>query len=89
MHPYKGSPEATQDTMPGRTAFYMAPLDIAIGQLKGGKVRAFGITSKTRNAAIPNIPSIVEQSYANFEIGLWFGVWAPAATPTAIVKKIN
>ena len=87
--PYKGSPEAIQDTMSGRTAFYMAPLDTAIGQLKGGKVRALGVTSKTRNAAVPDIPSVAEQGYANFEIGLWFGVWAPAATPPAIVKKIN
>ena len=87
--PYKGSPEAIQDTMSGRTAFYMAPLDTAIGQLKGGKVRALGVTSKTRNPAIPDIPSIAEQGYANFEIGLWFGVWAPAGTPAAIVNKIN
>lgn len=87
--PYKGSPEAISDTMSGRTAFYMAPLDTAIGQLKGGKVRALGITSKNRNPAVPDIPSIAEQGYANFEIGLWFGVWAPAATPPAIVKKIN
>jgi len=87
--PFKGSPEAISDTMAGRTAFYMAPLDTAIGQLKGGKVRALGVTSKTRNAAIPDVPSIAEQGYANFEIGLWFGVWAPAATPASIVKKIN
>ena len=87
--PYKGSPEAIQDTMSGRTAFYMAPLDTAIGQLKGGKVRALGVTSKTRNAAVPDIPSIAEQGYPNFEIGLWFGVWAPAGTPPAIVSKIN
>ncbi len=87
--PYKGSPEAISDTMSGRTAFYMAPLDTAIGQLKGGKVRALGVTSKARNPAVPEIPSVAEQGYANFEIGLWFGVWAPAATPAAIVKKLN
>ena len=87
--PYKGSPEAISDTMSGRTAFYMAPLDTAIGQLKGGKVRALGVTSKTRNAAVPEIPSMAEQGYPNFEIGLWFGVWAPAGTPAAVVKKIN
>ena len=87
--PYKGSPEAIQDTMSGRTAFYMAPLDTAIGQLKGGKVRALGVTGKTRNAAVPDIPTIAEQGYPNFDISLWFGVWAPAGTPAAIVKKVN
>ena len=87
--PYKGSPEAIQDTMSGRTAFYMAPLDTAIGQLKGGKVRALGLTGKTRNAAVPDIPTIAEQGYPNFDISLWFGVWAPAGTPAAIVKKVN
>ena len=87
--PYKGSPEAIHDTMSGRTAFYMAPLDTAIGQLKGGKLRALGLTSKTRNAAVPDIPTIAEQGYSNFEIALWFGVWAPAGTPAAIVKKVN
>jgi tripartite-type tricarboxylate transporter receptor subunit TctC len=87
--PYKGSPEAIQDTMAGRTAFYMAPLDTAIGQLKGGKVRALGVTSKARNPAVPDIPSIAELGYPTFEIGLWFGVWAPVGTPPAIVKKIN
>lgn len=87
--PYKGSPEAIQDTMAGRTAFYMAPLDTAIGQLKGGKVRALGVTSKVRNPAVPDIPSIAELGYPTFEIGLWFGVWAPVGTPPAIVKKIN
>jgi len=87
--PYKGSPEAIQDTMAGRTAFYMAPLDTAIGQLKGGKVRALGVTSKARNAAVPDIPSIAELGYPTFEIGLWFGVWAPVGTPAAIIKKIN
>ena len=87
--PYKGSPEAIQDTMSGRTAFYMAPLDTAIGQLKGGKVRALGLTGKTRNAAVPDIPTIAEQGYPNFDISLWFGMWAPAGTPAAIVNKIN
>jgi len=87
--PYKGSPEAIQDTMQGRTAFYMAPLDTAIGQLKGGKLRVLGVTSKTRSDAIPEFPTIAEQGFSNFDISLWFGLWAPMATPNSIVQKIN
>ncbi len=87
--PYKGSPEAIQDTMQGRTAFYMAPLDTAIGQLKGGKLRVLGVTSKTRSDAIPEYSTIAEQGFANFDISLWFGLWAPMATSNNIIQKIN
>jgi tripartite-type tricarboxylate transporter receptor subunit TctC len=48
-----------------------------------------GVTSKTRNPAVPDIPTVAEQGYSNFDIALWFGVWAPANTSAAIVKKIN
>jgi tripartite-type tricarboxylate transporter receptor subunit TctC len=90
MHvPYKGSPEAIQDSMVGRTAFYMAPLDTAIGHVKGGKLRVLGVTSKGRSDAAPEIASISEQGWPNFDIGLWFGVWAPAGVPAALVQKIN
>lgn len=87
--PYKGSPEAIQETISGRTAYYMAPLQTAIAQIQGGKVRALGVTSATRAEAAPEIPTIAEQGFPNFEIGLWVGVWAPSATPKAVLQKIN
>jgi tripartite-type tricarboxylate transporter receptor subunit TctC len=87
--PFKGSPEAIQETIAGRTAYYMAPLQTAIAQIQGGKVRALGVTSATRAEAAPEIPTIAEQGFPNFEIGLWVGVWAPSATPAAVLQKIN
>ena len=87
--PFKGSPEAIQETIAGRTAYYMAPLQSVISQIQGGKVRALGITSATRADAAPTIPTIAEQGFAGFDIGLWVGVWAPSATPTAVLQKIN
>ncbi len=87
--PFKGSPEAIQETIAGRTAYYMAPLQTAIAQIQGGKVRALGVTSAARAEAAPDIPTIAEQGFPNFEIGLWVGVWAPSATPAAILQKIN
>jgi tripartite-type tricarboxylate transporter receptor subunit TctC len=90
MHvPYKGSPEAIQDSMAGRTAFYMAPLDTAVGQVKGGKLRPLGVTNTVRADAAADVPTIAEQGYPGFDLSLWFGVWAPAGTPPAIVQKIN
>jgi tripartite-type tricarboxylate transporter receptor subunit TctC len=87
--PYKGSPEAIQDSMVGRTAYYMAPYGTAIGQVKGGKLRVLGVTGSTRAEAAADIPTIAEQGYPSFDISLWFGVWAPAGTPAAVVQKIN
>jgi tripartite-type tricarboxylate transporter receptor subunit TctC len=87
--PYKGSPEAMQDTIAGRTAFYMAPLDAAIGQIKGGRLKGVGVTTNARSDAANDIPTVAEQGYANFDLSLWFGVWAPAGTPPAIIQKIN
>lgn len=87
--PYKGSPEAIQGTITGDTAFYMAPESTVLAQIRGGRVKALGVSSKAKSEQLPNVPTIAEQGFANFEIGLWFGVWAPAGTPEAIVQKIN
>ncbi len=87
--PYKGSPEAIQDTIAGRTSFYMAPINTAIGQLKEGKLIALGVSTKRRADVAPDVPALAEQGLKDFDIGLWFGMWAPAATPPAIVQKLN
>jgi tripartite-type tricarboxylate transporter receptor subunit TctC len=87
--PYKGSPEAIQDTIAGRTSFYMAPINTSIGQLKEGKLVALGVSTKRRADVLPEVPALAEQGLKDFDISLWFGMWAPAATPGAIVQKLN
>ena len=87
--PYKGSPEAIQDTIAGRTSFYMAPINTAIGQLKEGRLIALGVSSKRRVDVLPDVPALSEQGLKDFDIGLWFGMWVPAGTPPAIVQKLN
>jgi tripartite-type tricarboxylate transporter receptor subunit TctC len=87
--PYKGSPEAIQDTIAGRTAFYMAPLDAAIGHLKEGRIAAFGVSTTKRAEIVPDIPTLAEQGLANYNLALWFGMWARAGTPRAVVQKLN
>src|SRR5216684_2177530 len=87
--PYKGSPEAIQDTIAGRTSFYMAPLDAAIGQLKDGKIAAFGVSTAKRAEIVPDIPTLAEQGLANYNLSLWFGMWARSGTPPAVVQKLN
>ena len=87
--PYKGSPEAIQDSMVGRTAFYMAPINTVVGQMKDGKLAALGVSTRRRAEVMPDVPTLMELGLADFDISLWFGVWAPAGTPPAIVNKIN
>lgn len=87
--PYKGSPEAIQDTIAGRTSFYMAPLDAAIGHLKEGKIAAFGVSTSKRAEIVPDIPTLAEQGLAGYNLSLWFGMWARAGTPAAVVQKLN
>ncbi len=87
--PYKGSPEAIQDTIAGRTSFYMAPLDAAIGHLREGKLAAFGVSTTKRAEIVPDIPTLAEQGLANYNLSLWFGMWARSGTPPAVVQKLN
>jgi tripartite-type tricarboxylate transporter receptor subunit TctC len=87
--PYKGSPEAIRDASVGTVSYYMAPINTAIGLIKDGKVRALGVSSAKRDPSLPDVPTIAEQGFPGFGIGLWFGMWAPAATPAAVVKKLN
>ncbi len=87
--PYKGSPEAIQDSIAGRTAFYMAPINTVVGQLKEGKLAALGVSTRKRAEVLPEVPTLAEQGLADFDITLWFGMWAPAGTPAAVVNKLN
>jgi len=87
--PYKGSPEAIQDTIAGRTSFYMAPLDAVIGHLKEGKLAAFGVSTSKRADIVPDIPTLAEAGLAKYDLALWFGMWARSGTPGAVVQKLN
>jgi len=87
--PFKGSPEALQDVLGGRSAFYMAPVNVALGLLKDGKLVPLGVSTRSRAAVLPDVPTLAGQGLTDYEVTLWFGMWAPAATPAAVVQKLN
>ena len=87
--PYKGSAEALQDILAGRSAFYMAPINVGVGQVKEGKLAGLGVSTKGRAEVMPDIPTLAEQGYPEYEVTLWFGMWAPAGTPPAVLQKLN
>ena len=87
--PYKGIPEALTDAMTGRVQFFMAPIANAVGLVRDGRVRALGVSSKTRDPLVPDLPTIAESGVAGYESILWFGLLAPSRTPAPTVARLN
>ena len=86
--PFKGSNEAIGDVVAGRVAFYMAPVSAAIGFIRENRLAVLGVASPKRISMLPNVPTIAEQGFPGFEMDVWFGAWAPAATPRPVIQKI-
>ena len=87
--PFKGSPDAMQDVLGGRSAFYMAPINAGMSLVKDGKLTGLGVSTKARAEVLPDVPTIAEQGLYDYDMTLWFGMWAPAATPIPVVQKLN
>jgi tripartite-type tricarboxylate transporter receptor subunit TctC len=86
---YKGSGPALQDTLAGRVDFFFDAMITALPHVKEGKLRALAIATKTRSSLLPTVPTMAEAGFPGVEQEDWFGVFAPAGTPPAVVKKLN
>jgi tripartite-type tricarboxylate transporter receptor subunit TctC len=87
--PYKGSAPAISDLLGGQVQLMFDNLPSSLAQIKAGKLRALAVTSATRSAALPDVPTIAESGLPGFEASSWFGLLAPAGTPSPIVAKLN
>jgi tripartite-type tricarboxylate transporter receptor subunit TctC len=87
--PYKGSPPALQDVVGGQVAMTFDNITTAWPLAKGGKLRALAVTTAKRSEVAPDVPTLSESGLAGYEVGSWQGVFAPAGTPPAIVKRLN
>jgi tripartite-type tricarboxylate transporter receptor subunit TctC len=87
--PYRGTQPALTDVLGGQVAIMVPDLSIALGQLEAGQLRAYGVTSATRAAAAPKIPTLAEAGLQGFNADQWFGLAAPAGTPPDIINKLH
>jgi tripartite-type tricarboxylate transporter receptor subunit TctC len=87
--PYKGGGESLVSIVRGETQVYFSPLSVAIGHMRGNRVRALAVTSKTRMPLVPEVPTVAESGYPNYEFNLWNGLLVPANTPREIVTTIR
>ena len=86
--PYHGGAEAVTDLMGGQVQVYFSPLPEALAAIRGEKVRALAVTTATRSAALPDVPTISE-SVPGFEASTWQGIGAPKGTPQAVIATLN
>jgi len=87
--PYKASAQSTPDLMTGRLDMQFATVPPTLSLLRSGKLRALGIASAKRSELLPEVPTLSEAGLTGYEASLWFAIVAPAATPPAIVARLN
>jgi tripartite-type tricarboxylate transporter receptor subunit TctC len=87
--PYRGGSEVITDLLGGRIDFYFCPLATALPLIKEGQVRALLVSTAERVADLPDVPTPVESGLKNAESEIWFGIFAPAKTPKAVVEKLH
>ncbi|GLR12572.1 hypothetical protein GCM10007907_13620 [Chitinimonas prasina] len=86
--PYKGTGPAMNDLLGGQVDFMCDQTTNTTGQIKGGKIKAYGVTTKTKVESLPNLPTLDSSGLPGFEVVVWHGLYAPKGTPKPIVDKL-
>ena len=87
--PYKGSAPALTDVMGGQVDLMFDTMLSAMPHVKGGKLKALGVTSAQRSAAAPDLPTVAESGLPGYEAIAWNGLLAPAGTPKEVIARLN
>ena len=87
--PYRGTGPAAQDLMANQIQIMIDQSSNSLPHVRAGKIRAYAVTAKQRNAAAPDIPTTAEAGFPGIEVAIWHGLWAPKGTPPEIINKLN
>lgn len=87
--PYKGSNPALMDVLAGNVDLMVSSLPSAMAQIKAGKLRPLAVTSARRSSSLPDVPTVAELGYKDFDVSTWYGLFMPAATPKDIVATVH
>jgi tripartite-type tricarboxylate transporter receptor subunit TctC len=87
--PYKGTGPAMNDLLGGQVDIMCDQTTNTTSQIKGGKIKVYGVTTKKRVASLPDVPTLSEAGLPNFEISAWHGLYAPKGTPKAIIDTLT
>jgi tripartite-type tricarboxylate transporter receptor subunit TctC len=86
--PYKGTGPAMNDLLGGQVDLLCDQTTNTTSQIKGGKVKVYGVTTKARVSSLPEIPTLDQQGLKGFEVSIWHGLYAPKGTPKAAMDKL-
>jgi tripartite-type tricarboxylate transporter receptor subunit TctC len=86
--PYKGAGPAVSDLLGGQIPLMFADISAVLAHVQAGKLRALGVTSRTRTPLL-DVPTVIEQGVPGFEVTAWFGLLGPAGTPRDVVMQLN
>ncbi len=87
--PYKGNTPAMTALMSGEVALVFDPVLTSLPQIKAKRIRGLAVSTAQRSALLPELPTIAEAALPGYEAGNWFGIFAPAGTPRAVVEQLN
>jgi tripartite-type tricarboxylate transporter receptor subunit TctC len=87
--PFKGSGQAVIDLISGQVDMNFDSIPAVIQHVKAGKLRAIAVTAAKRASAFPEVPSIAESGYPDYDLTTWWGLFAPAGTPSEIIAKVH
>jgi tripartite-type tricarboxylate transporter receptor subunit TctC len=87
--PYRGGAPAMQALLSGEADIYVTQIGGVVPHVRSGRLRAYMVTAKTRQAAAPDIPTADEAGMPGLYISVWHGIWAPGATPRDVIAKLN
>jgi tripartite-type tricarboxylate transporter receptor subunit TctC len=87
--PYKGTAPAMNDLLGGQVDFMCDQTTNTTSQIKGEKIKVYGVTTKKRVASLPNVPTMDEAGLKGFEISVWHGLYAPKGTPKPVIDKLT
>ena len=87
--PYKGAGPALTDVIAGQIHFMFSGVVPALPHVNSGRVRALGVTSRSRSSALPAVPTLAEAALPGFQFGLWYAVLGPAGLPAPVTRQLN
>lgn len=87
--PYRGSGPAMADLLGGQVPLMFTSIPSAFSQIQSGKVRALAVSSLTRSPLLPDVPTVAESGYKDFDVRVWYGLVAPAKTPPAVLERLS